>query len=116
MPASAWTEQGTKKNLLYVNSLERERGNLGSSFLNYKRELGPYTEDQMEVSQQELGPTGPLTYLSEGKFIYLPVSGKRCRMVDPYIEEKIQDLNIDLANVCITPRPSTIPWEKLPHW
>ena len=53
--------------------------------------------------------------LPEGKFIKLPPStAKWYKLGNLCLEEKIQELNIDFASICISPKPSGTPMGKVP--
>ena len=53
--------------------------------------------------------------LPEGKYIKPPPSTAKCYKVgQPCYEEKIQELNIDFAKICITPKPPGAPMGKVP--
>ena len=90
-----------------------------------------------EKSQQELRPRGPLAVLPlnpflkdafekfehhfvasnlpEGKYINLFAStAKYYKVGQPCFEDKLQELNRDFANICISPKPSWAPMGKVP--
>ena len=90
-----------------------------------------------ETGRQELRPRGPSSMfplssvikdafdkfehdfkaanLPEGKYIKPPPStAKWYKVGQPCYEEKIQELNIDLKKICITPKPSGAPMGKVP--
>ena len=51
----------------------------------------------------------------EGKYIKPPASAAKYYTVDqPCIEDRIQELNTDLAKICISPKPSGAPMGKVP--
>ena len=53
--------------------------------------------------------------LSEGKYVKPPPStSKWYRVGQPCFQDKIQELNTDFANICITPKPSGAPVAKVP--
>ena len=53
--------------------------------------------------------------LPEGKYIKAPLStAKWYKVGQPCYEDKIQELNIDFAKICITPKPSGSPMGKVP--
>ena len=50
-----------------------------------------------------------------GKYIKAPPStAKWYKMGQPCYEDKIQELNTDFANICISPKPSGDPMGKVP--
>ena len=90
-----------------------------------------------EKGRQELRPRGPFSMLPlnsvikdafekfdqdfqaanlpEGKCIKPPPSTAKWYMVgQPCYEDKIQELNTDFANICISPKPSRAPMGKFP--
>ena len=53
--------------------------------------------------------------LPEGKYIKPPPStAKWYKVGQPCFEDKIQELNTDFANICISPKPSEAPMGKVP--
>ena len=77
--------------------------------------------------QQELRPRGPsamlplnpilniASNLPEGKYIKPPAStAKYYKMGQPCFEDKLQELNTDFAKICISPKPSGAPMDKVP--
>ena len=52
--------------------------------------------------------------LHESKYIKPPSTTKWYKVGQPCYEEKIQELNTDFANICITPKPPGAPMGKVP--
>ena len=53
--------------------------------------------------------------LPEGKYVQPPPStSKWYRVGQPCFQDKIQELNMDFAKICITPKPSGAPMGKVP--
>ena len=73
--------------------------------------VNPSLKEALEKFEQDFKIANP----PEGKFIK-PSPEKWYKMVDHCFEEKIQDLNRDFVNICISPRPSTTPWGKVPSY
>ena len=88
-----------------------------------------------EKGRQELRPRGPSSMLPlssvikdafdkfehdfqaahEGKYIKPPPSTTKWYKVgQPFCEENIQELNTDLAKICVTPKPPGAPMGKVP--
>ena len=110
--------------------------------LPYPRESMPRSSTSVlglddEKGRQELRPSGPSSILplssvikdafdksqhdfkaanlSEGKYVKPPPStSKWYRVGQPCFQDKIQELNTDFANICITPKPSGTPVAKVP--
>ena len=73
--------------------------------------LSPYLKDAFEKFEQDFLASN----LPEGKYIKPPAStAKRYKVGQPCFEDKLQELNSDLAKICISPKPSGATMGKVP--
>ena len=73
--------------------------------------LSSVIKDTFDKFQHDFKPAN----LSEGKYVKPPPStSKWYRVGQPCFQDKIQELNMDFAKICITPKPSGAPIAKVP--
>ena len=73
--------------------------------------LSPHLKDALEKFEQDF----QATCLPEGKYVKTPASTfKWYKLRQPCFEDKLQELNTDLAKICISPKPSGAPMGKVP--
>ena len=71
----------------------------------------PVLKEELNKWEQEFKNTN----LPEGKFIKPPkATGMWYKMGDSCFEEKLQELNKEFANICISPMPKAAPWGSAP--
>ena len=71
--------------------------------------LNPVLKDAFEKFEQDLASNLP-----EGKYIKPPAStAKYYKVRPPSFEDKLQELNTDFANICISPKPCGAPVGKV---
>ena len=73
--------------------------------------LSPYLKDAFEKFEQDFQASN----LPEGKYIKPPTStSKWYKVGQPCFEDKLQELKLDSAKICISPKPSVAPMGKVP--
>ena len=73
--------------------------------------LSPYLKDAFEKFEQDFLASD----LPEGKYIKPPAStAKYYKVGQPCFGNKLQELNSDVAKICISPKPSGAPMGKVP--
>ena len=74
--------------------------------------LSPYLKDTFEKFKQDF----QTSYLPEGRYIKPPASNAKWYNVgQPCFEDKMQELNSDLAKNCISPNPLGPLWARFPY-
>ena len=72
--------------------------------------LSPILKDTFEKFEQDFLASN----LPEGKYIKPPAStAKYYKVGQPCFEDKLQELNLDFAKICISPKPSGAPMGKV---
>ena len=73
--------------------------------------LSPHLKDAFEKFEHDFQAAN----LLEGKYIKPPASTSKCyKLGQRCFQDKLQELNIDFAKICISPKASGAPMGKVP--